>query len=845
MISKILFEGKILNNKDNYAFDEQYVSYLILKSVYRNPGIRDAAIISELAEYLPSDLIKSSQVIKFLNDNCVREKTNWYLNASQSSTMNRVEAFEKTYSEFKRKTQMELFLEVSETFKKETTIDEKLPCVAALNNSFYDNWDNYYVAKANYVFSNYELLIEKTTTVLKSINSFFDELPITILIGDDAIIGAFSLNNIATIGDLKQLDSEIALAICFIHIDEFIQTAIAIGEDYNNFFRSFYEVYYSGLSEKQIDVFRRRVVYGKHPETLEEIAADYDVTRERIRQIEAKARKKVLLNTATIEKIINCLFAKLSKEGKSYLCMSDLIRHLQEEMEMDDNQIEEAVRLIVFFVENSSLKIKFDKETDILFDSESEALDDLKKNFIKNNGTIIRESSVKEFDEFEKNVFLIEYKKLNDELYIIKGASKQALFSEFVAEYFPKGIRVGSDEDYEKAASLFSEKYGDSEEFPDKRALRAMLVREGYTLCARGTVIPSEYAPIIPKKLMDGIFNYIIENEPMVFYSGIYEQYKHELKKIGIDNHYFLKGCLDKHLPEEFNSKRDYILVGEVKTTPSETIIEYMHSQKGEFGLQELRDKFPGVQDYTFYNYISSEDERGVIWTSGRTLVYYENLGIEEDALEELRRFVEKQFEVLNSDVISSRKVYGRLSLTNKHLLKKLNIHGHFAMFSLMRYVFKDYYYSRPLVSRKPFEVRGGYSVIKQYVEGFERFNHRTVTEYTNRMNIGGIYSYLGFMEDMSDKYVQVDIGSMVKKEILGITKSQLDLIRNTLDLLLSRFEYIETENFKAYQMLPTLSVKWNKYLLAGIVRSYFEGLFEIENTTNMYSTTEFKIRRV
>ena len=45
--------------------------------------------------------------------------------------------------------------------------------------------------------------------------------------------------------------------------------------------------------------------------------------------------------------------------------------------------------------------------------------------------------------------------------------------------------------------------------------------------------------------------------------------------------------------------------------------------------------------------------------------------------------------------------------------------------------------------------------------------------------------------------------------------------------------------------MLPKLDRAWNKYLLVGIIRSYFKDEYEIENTERFYDTTEFIIRRV
>ena len=111
-------------------------------------------------------------------------------------------------------------------------------------------------------------------------------------------------------------------------------------------------------------------------------------------------------------------------------------------------------------------------------------------------------------------------------------------------------------------------------------------------------------------------------------------------------------------------------------------------------------------------------------------------------------------------------------------------------------------------------------------------------------MNIGGLYSYLSFIEDMSDNFVQVNIDTMYKKEKIPITDEQLKEFKGMLELIFSRFESIDTRYFNGYQMLPNIKYHWNKYLLAGIVRSYFSDDYEIENTDSAYDVTDFIIRR-
>ena len=68
--------------------------------------------------------------------------------------------------------------------------------------------------------------------------------------------------------------------------------------------------------------------------------------------------------------------------------------------------------------------------------------------------------------------------------------------------------------------------------------------------------------------------------------------------------------------------------------------------------------------------------------------------------------------------------------------------------------------------------------------------------------------------------------------------------IKKVIDLILDNFDVIETIKFNGYSLLPKISYVWNKYLLVGIIRSYLSEYYDIKNTENMYSNTDFEVRR-
>ena len=159
--------------------------------------------------------------------------------------------------------------------------------------------------------------------------------------------------------------------------------------------------------------------------------------------------------------------------------------------------------------------------------------------------------------------------------------------------------------------------------------------------------------------------------------------------------------------------------------------------------------------------------------------------------------------------------------------------------------MFKEYYYSRPYIYLDEDEYNTRSSIVQNYVRQFDSFNYKMIQDYQSKLNLGVLYSYLSFMENMSDEYVQVDVDEMVKIEKMNLSEMKLNEIKKSIDLILDNFDVIDTTKFNGYSLLPKIGFVWNKYLLAGIVRSYFSEFYDIKNTDNRFTITDFEIRRV
>lgn len=857
MISKILFENKLGKKQGDYIYSEEYVEFLITKFLFLKHHARMEDIYEFLIKNIKADLVKKSALKRFLNEKFDNIKNYYYLKLVQNENIAKTLDMRKEINFIMFKRGEELCSKVSdEILNDDFYFDKTLLSMLMLSNKNVkiEN-SNYYLSKIYYIKNNYCNLIYKIKKGIESVDNFYNVLRLNDVITNKNIISVLSLNSINTIEDLIKYSPKKLLCIFSVDLNELFNLTNSIGANHERMFQEIVYKFYSQLSEKDLMVFNCRFnyIFGKKSFTLEQIANKLEITRERVRQIEASTIRKLLFYMPAVKNLIKCIYIKLTNNNEQFFEVDRLCTYLKKIGQHYINEYANVVistkniaEILLIFMELGNSNIKYSRELRVIYNSDLISVEGITNLVVERLGKMLSPIKIKKMNSFELKIFNSEYKELKNGIYLKRGVHLREIYSEIIGENFRNGYSPGSQEDYNTFKKKFIEKYEIVEEIPSMHSLQAMLERSNYVLIGKGKYLPPELCPNMDDELVSEIINYIIDNKPTVFYRSIFEKFKYKLQKNGINNHYFLKGCLDKCLPEEFTTKRDYIMVGKVKITSAELIILYMHSFKREFGLKDLKDKFPGVKDYVFYNQIYKESSKGLIFTSSKTFIYFKYLNISNDTVDMLRNFITEQFKKMDMDIISSRKIYAKMSLTNKKLLEILHLtHGQFTLFSLIKFLYPDLYYSRPLISTKVIEQKSSYALIKKYVQKFDEFNYNTILDYVSKMNITRLYSYLEFMDDMSDNYVQVNVDTMVRKEKLGITQYQLGQLNNLLDLIFDKYNELDTSAFKGYHILPKMPVPWNKYLLIGIIRSYLDEKFEVVNKSSTYSNTDYVIRRL
>ena len=123
-------------------------------------------------------------------------------------------------------------------------------------------------------------------------------------------------------------------------------------------------------------------------------------------------------------------------------------------------------------------------------------------------------------------------------------------------------------------------------------------------------------------------------------------------------------------------------------------------------------------------------------------------------------------------------------------------------------------------------------------------FTISDIQNYIDRMNLRNCPNWSEFIKRNSDEFVWINMERMVRKEKMYIQSSILEYIKRIITVYIDNMKCIDTRTFNAYSNFPKVGFEWNKYLLIGIIRTYFDNLFDVEATELTYKISDYIIRR-
>ncbi len=846
MISDLFFIGKLKDVNNLIIYEEEFVLFYLYIRLKDKENFRKEDVEFLLEELYGKENIKNNGIWRFCENNFI-------LN-DKTFSIKKVEEYEEyitnAISYFKEMQQLqcihknELYNKIEkEVFNTNKPFKERLK--DCLTYYFYEpncSLENKFILLYKYVqiLKRYYELYRIIDNKIEKIPEMFNMVEITELNIEEEQLSLLIFNNIFSLKNLKKMPINSLMCVFAKNIEKFVKEIGKYAHSKDEILKELKEKFNSIIKEEWAIVIQKRFDFETNKKrTLADIGSELNVTRERVRQIEKKTIYKLIECSDELNEIIYCFYKDINRENENFITIEEFIKYIRDE---------QLARYLIIILGSEEINIKYDENFAILYNSKEVSIDKIIIEAKEEIKDIFPVSEITTFNKVQKTIVENEYRLYQEKIFVKKSVNISDIYMNEIKENFISGYDIGSDIDYNKLIEIIKEKYGDIE-VSSKRSVQGMIDRCGFIQIDRGKYLSREYAINLPEKMIDRINDYINKKSPVIAYNMIYEKFKNELEKIGVGNRFYLKGLIDEKLPEEFNTGRDFINTNsENAVTLYDVMPKIFREFEADFTMDDIKEKMPGLNDYNYENYIRAEEENGLIRMANRQYIYVDKLNITDEIKKELKEYVDSLFVVLDSKLLTAQKIYASLAIKNKELLNKLHLtsrFGDFELYYLLKYLYKnDYYYSRPIISLEENFTTSAYVLAQEYVRRLDKFNYGDIKSYLYKMNLGIIYSYLVFMEDMSESYVQINKDSMLKKEKLNLTEEKLKEIHDFIEMVVKEKE-LKTDNFDGYFMLPRIEKPWNKYLLVGIIRSYFSNEFEIENTTNYYDTTDFIVRRI
>lgn len=846
MISDLFFYGKLKEKKNLVIYEEEFVLFYIWMQLGENRSFGKEKIESILENFYGKENIKNNGILKFCENNFIQEDKKFYIELGDDIRENykHAQLFFFEINELKNINKSELYNEIEkEVFNTDILFADRLKKCLLF---YYFDFNTSNERKLELAYKLMQLLKKYyewyriIDNKLEKIPELFNAIEITELELSENQLSILIFNNIFTLKNLKNMPVNSLICIFCTDIEKFILEIGKYTYSKKEILFNLKEKFNNTVKDEWAKVLDMRFVFdNSKKKTLADIGKKLNLTRERIRQIEKKAVNELIECNKEIEKILYCFYKDINFENNNYITTDDFISYIGDE---------QLAKYLIIIMGSEQINISFDEVYGIIYNKKEVSIEEVIEEQRDEMPDIISVEAVKELNKIKKKIVENEYRIYQERIYLKKSINISMIYLNEIKENFLNGYDIGSDEDYNKLIEIIEEKYGNIE-MPSKHSIQAMIDRYYFIQIDRGKYLSREYASNLPEELADQIINFIINNAPIVAYNMIFEKYKDELERNGIKNRFYLKGVLDEKLPDEFNTGRDFINTNSDNSgSLYDVMSQIFRAFDAEFTMDDIKEKMPGLNDYNYENYIRAEEDNGLIRIANRTYIYIDKLKINEEIKNELKKYIDDLFKTSDSKILTAQKIYANLAIRNKKLLSNLHItsrFGDYELYYIIKYLYKNnYYFSRPIISLEENFNTSAYVLAQEYVKRLEKFNYSDVKSYLYKMNLGIIYSYLNFMEDMSKDYVQFNKDSMIKKENLNISEEQLSKIHEFMAIAVNE-KGLQTNNFDGYFMLPKLEKTWNKYLLVGIIRSYFNEEFEIGNTTNYYDTTDFIIRRI
>lgn len=688
---------------------------------------------------------------------------------------------------------------------------------------------------------NKDSILEKLKMALKKANA---NKKLEELFVGDGVEQLYSHFGIKYVSDLKEIPLENIGSTFFFSINQLIQNV--------------------QLSDSEAIVLLEEKVTLIKSKLMDENLSEFDLVLESqgignklVKPSQKEINKKYGLDPLTIERKKKELFKRIEELDSGLVQLLNVVLYskIGKQKYYDYESVSkyfelETLDLLCLYVEYSdSIILSFDRKHYIFFNPTTKKLNDLLDSVADTMSDLIHFSEYTTFDLCKKKLVFERWSK-KAKYYLRKDLTELKLAVAVMEDKFPKGYHIQND--YELLCKYLKEKYGDDFICPSISVVTWKMQKdEHFCQIDRGTYLPWNKCPDLDLLEQAAIVDYIQNSGDIIYYASIFEHFKDEFRKKGVSNQYFVKGIVDHYIDGYgYEVNRDFIKKEGSTITGKQAILQKIMEFDGAFTLQQLRNEFPGVKDYTFQVVIQENDE--IISLGDNKYVVLVNSGVAAEGEDIMIDETQNALRASDGRPVIAKKILTKIKLFYDDWKKELGLittpTALYCFLSRSERANELFEFKRPYMAFKGTnkdEMNFSTSLFKALSE-LDEIDYDTFRKAV--IDIGGTkahpINFIDIIEELCDEYLLVDRFKLLKISKLFINRNEIENIKTKLLVLLSKKASVDSESKTLLKSFPKQigGLPMNEYLLLGIVATYLQNSFDYELVTKGAKLT-YKIK--
>ena len=561
----------------------------------------------------------------------------------------------------------------------------------------------YLYLQASSIFDIFDLSIHRYEELAQ-------ELVLRSLFGETDLVGFYLNRGIHTLADTSELvwQARFPLLLGNLYKNLKLLVNLAYMPDIPHVTYRFFEEMRRNYPQS-LEIFLARSDWPGHSrETLEVLGKRREITRERIRQIEKKAGLDISRLVSYLNEFMQCLFDIITSDLKTKGCTAERLVAEVERICKPGPDLPSSWKdyFILLLQPDLESSLRYDAKTGLVVPSD---YTDIKAHLEEMTKDLPETLSIDYVQGLSPSIrSLIEHSyRILDGAYVRNGIRLSDILSRILKEDFSEGYhaqQLKENDDYRRLLQILLERYHMSSDSWSPRSITAILSRANSVGIERGIYISRDRVSVDPSRLIQDVQDYLRTGPKAIYYRTLYEIFKDRWNEVGVHSFYLMKNIVDKNLPAGWKSKRDYVYTDSVH--PHNLIREACESFGREFSLSDLRNLFPGIEDYTFLQLIYTWEPRGCVIATGDNhfLMAKDLIGWSGEVSDALKKLIDRELETSSDGRIDSGTLFLYLHTSElvwiMHSLPQID--NRFKLFSLLHAKFGDLYrFRRPFIIKK------------------------------------------------------------------------------------------------------------------------------------------------